>query len=156
MIKIKPVPSRHLQRRVYASAIWLWLDSEWHRTAFSRRPFSYNRFAFRLPGELPLIVSRVRFKSPGLLEIATITGLGINGLLALLRCFDKIANWPLNRKKLRLEVEKLERERPEQIGPRWIEPYFDIPPIRGAIKQLNDNPLKPNNITVIFDGGPDR
>ena len=133
--------------RIYASAVWTFLDQGWRQTAQARSPFSFNRFAFRLPERHPLRVVRIRFESPGLLEIATVTSLGIGALWVLLQCVEKIENWRLNREKLKLEIEKLRRELRPEITPRRIEPYLKIPPVRGAIMRLDQNPLKPNDIS---------
>lgn len=134
--------------RIYASTVISALELQTEKP--QGRRFRASRSAFELPAPYSLSLARIRFESPGLLEIMTATSLGVGAFWVLLQCFEKIANWPLNRAKLRLEVEKLERERPQAPRPRRIEPYLDLPPIKGAIRQLTGNPLRPSNVDLVL------
>ena len=143
--------------RIYAPAVRSLLEPDWASGARVNAPFSFNRFAFLLPKPYSLIVSRARFESPGLLEIAAnVAAVGaaanvvFSAFWVLLKCVEMIEGWPLNDRRRKLEVEKLEREVLKDAAERSIEPHLRIPPVRGAIQRLSENPLKPTEIKIII------
>lgn len=81
-----------------------------------------------LDGHDRLHVQSLRQESPLLLAAAvTVAGGAIAGIWALVQIVEKIANAPLNRRKLMAEVEKLERENREAVAPS-----------RGAIPETDE------------------
>jgi hypothetical protein len=112
---------------------------------------NYGRNSYRLSQDLRLDVARIRFESPGLIELATASAAGASAIWMLVQTLERVTSWPLNRQKLRLEVMKLERE----IGPtspivrrERIEPFLNAPEVRSATKQLESNPLKASDIEI--------
>ena len=136
--------------RIYASVVQNSLNPIFDRLVSARGRPRYSRRSFRVPDPHSLIVSRIRFESPGIVEIATVSSLGVGAFWVLLQCAEKIGNWSLNRRKLRLEIEKLERDRPQEVGRQKLEPYFAIPPVIPATRELDANRLRPTDVTVVL------
>jgi hypothetical protein len=120
-------------------------------------PLRYSRNTFRLRHEYSLEIARIRFESPGLVEFAAIIGIigGTAGAIwALVQTVERISNWPLDREKKRLEIEKLRRElglRGEELDVR-AEPFLALPLVSSAVRQLEQNPLKPNDLFISIEG----
>jgi hypothetical protein len=149
----KPIAALNLSslifdlNRIYVLA--LRISSGEHGSAREFR--NYGRNSYRLSKDLRLDVARIRFESPGLIELATASAAGASAIWFMVQTLERLTSWPLNRQKLRLEVMKLERE----IGPtsqrvrrERIEPFLDIPEIRSATKQLESNPLKASKVEI--------
>ena len=86
-------------------------------------------------------------ESPLVLEVV-ITSIG--GIWVLLQIIEKVQNWPLNRQKLKLEVEKLREEK--QLRYENLELVAER---RGAVRQelnlikhLNESPLMLEDIEI--------
>ena len=112
---------------------------------------NYGRNSYRLSQDLRLDVARIRFESPGLIELATASAAGASAIWIMVQTLEKLTSWPLNRQKLRLEIVKLERE----VGPtspvvrrERIEPFLEIPEVRSATRQLESNPLKASEVSM--------
>jgi len=91
--------------------------------------------------------SRMIKESPLVLEVV-ITSIG--GIWVLLQIIEKVQNWPLNRQKLKLEVEKLREEK--QLRYENLELVAER---RGAVRQelnlikhLNESPLMLEDIEI--------
>jgi hypothetical protein len=76
----------------------------------ARRFANFGRNSFRLAKDLQLDVGRIRFESPGLIELATASAEGASAIWLMAQVLEKITSWGLNRKKLILEVRKLEED----------------------------------------------
>ena len=73
-------------------------------------PRGFNRKTFDLPKEQELKIEKIRFESPGILEV---TG-AITAICSILVACKHYGFWPLEEKKLKLEIEKLEAEANER------------------------------------------
>ena len=112
---------------------------------------NFGRNSYRLSQDLRLNVARIRFESPGLIELASASVAGASAIWITVQTLEKLASWPLNRQKLRLEVMKLERDlgrtSPITRGLR-VEPFLNIPEVGSSIRQLEINPLKASAIEI--------
>jgi len=112
---------------------------------------NFGRNSFRLSKDLQLDVGRIRFESPGLIELATASAEGASAVWLMVQVLDKITSWDLNRKKLRLEIRKLEEElgaTTHRLPRQRLEPFLNIPEVSSAAKQLENNPLKANEVLI--------
>jgi hypothetical protein len=115
----------------------------------STHPF-IHRDNFRLPTRDALKISKCRFGSPGILEIvATGTVLTLSAIWLLTQIIDKATLWPLNKKKLELEIQKLDRElHGASANEHDVALLLEWPQVRGAVRQLNKSDLKPTDLTI--------
>jgi hypothetical protein len=88
-------------------------DEAYQDYAFSS-PQVYYRFGRPLRDEDKLRIERLRHESPiALITVLVAAYAAIPAIWGLVQIMEKIVNFPLNRRKLRAEVEKLERENRE-------------------------------------------
>jgi hypothetical protein len=119
----------------------------------------YERSSYRLSQDSRLDVGRIRFESPGIIDLTTVAAGGASAIWFLVQTLEKLRSWPLNREKLRLEVLKLEREigrTSQRIRPARIEPFLSWPEVRSAIKHLEMNSLKASEIGVTLGSAINR
>ena len=140
--------------RIYVTSVRFARNTEDAR----KQPDAFGRNSFRLPKQQELVVSKLRFESPGLIEFVphatAVVGLGIGALTIVwlvLQIIEKASVWPLAKRKLELEIEKLEREKlSENLNSSQL-PLFmlhESRTIQSAVRLLEMNPLKPNDVTV--------
>lgn len=91
--------------------------------------------------------SRIVKESPLVLEVIVAS---IGGLWVLLQIIEKVQNWPLNREKLKLEVEKLRAEKqlrheePKMLAERRKALREEL----NLIKRLNESPLMLEDVEI--------
>ena len=97
-----------------------------------------------------LEISRIRFESPGLIEFITASSMSIGAIWILLQTVERLSLWNLSKTKLRLEIQKLEREvdaiakhRQDEIIQKVIEV------MSSRLDRLRVIPLVPSDITVV-------
>jgi len=84
-------------------------DPTYEHVEFSRFVLYRNRFRIREQDRM--FVWELRSESPfELTLVLAAVPIAIGALWGIVQIVEKITNWPLNRRKLRAEVEKLERE----------------------------------------------
>jgi hypothetical protein len=111
---------------------------------------SFSRYSFRVPKPYELQISKVRFESPGLIEFVPAIATGVGLVWILIQIVEKAQMWSLQKKKMQLEIEKLEREN-SNLRRHPVEEMLttlESPTVKSAIKQLEDNPIKPSDLTV--------
>ncbi len=114
---------------------------------FSR--FFWYRNGRRVAKNHRLRVAKIAKQSPLVLEVVIPT---LGAIWVLLQIIEKVHNWPLTRRKLELEVDKLTREREqyrEQIKDQYAEQLSVLMHERDAsaiseslAKRLSENPAK--------------
>lgn len=75
----------------------------------------YGRGSFRVPKPYQLNVSSIRFQSPGLIILSTAFA-GVAAVWTLVQIVERVQLWPLQKEKLRLEVEKLRAEEAARLA----------------------------------------
>ncbi|WPB85519.1 hypothetical protein [Sediminicoccus rosea] len=117
----------------------------------ARKFVNFGRNSFKVQKSNQLTIKRIRFESPGLIEVIAAVSVGAGGLWAFIQALERIASWPMNREKLRLEIEKLKRDvgtPPQTPQQTRVEPYLEQPQVRSAVRQLEANPIKPLDIQL--------
>jgi len=123
-----------------------------HLESRYQSPFARSRF--RVPKPYQLEISKIRFESPGFIEFvpqvvaALATGAGL--IWVLLQIIEKAQMWPLQKKKLQLEIKKLEKETSNLRQPSFeqILAALKSPAVQSAVRQLEQNPIKPSDLRV--------
>jgi hypothetical protein len=122
--------------------------------AENRRQPPFVRDRFRVPKPYQLEISKVRFESPGFIEFlpqaATAVVGGVGLIWVLLQIIERAQMWPLQKRKLQLEIKKLERETSDLRQPSFeqILAALKSPAVQSAVRQLDQNPIKPSDLTV--------
>ena len=116
----------------------------------------FGRNSFRLPRRYELEISKISFLSPGIMEfLVPIVSVGAGSLTViwlLLQVLEKTALWSLNKRKLELEIEKLERDKVgEPPESRFLKEALYLPSIQSAIRQLARNSIRPYDLTLRVD-----
>ena len=119
------------------------------------RPLSlFDRSRYRVPKPYELEISKVRFESPGIIEFVPLAATTIVGgaslIWVLLQIIEKAQMWPLQKRKLELEIRKLERETSDLRQPSFeqILAALKSPAVQSAVRQLEQNPIKPSDLSV--------
>jgi predicted nucleic acid-binding protein len=74
-------------------------------------PFIFFRNRSRIAEQDRMFIRRLRLESPFDLSVIILAvPSAIGAIWGIVQICEKVSNWPLNRRKLRAEVEKLERE----------------------------------------------
>lgn len=129
--------------RIYVSTYYAAMDRP--------RPRGFGRNFFALPRSEALRIGRIRFESPGFVDLATIA-LGGGGLIAtMVTLLYQSEIWPLQKKKLELEIEKLEYEKRLRADADRLETVRRDPHVYSATGQLKKNPLKPTSVGIRVD-----
>jgi len=101
--------------------------------------------------------SKIIKKSPLIIEL--VIG-AVGAIWILIQAMDKVSSWKLNRKKLRLEIEKIELEikklkNGEEISRITLEYEIQrreaFKTLNALVQRLNTNPIKLVDISVIED-----
>ncbi len=135
--------------RIYVAAVRFSNDEPGGEVEFR----GFGRNSYRVPRATRLNVARIRFESPGLIEVATSAAAAASALWLIVQSFEKLNLWRLNRRKLQLEIQKLERDlgvQPQRLRRERLEPFLSLPEVRSAANQLEKNPLKPVGAEVVI------
>ena len=124
-------------------------------------PFILFRNAFRIAEEDRMFVRRLRLESPFDLSVIILAvPSAIGAFWVMVQICEKVSNWPLNRRKLRAEVEKLERENDEAAPAHrsviWDPDQFNVELHRRngeraydtVIKRLSKSPVIVVNLEI--------
>jgi hypothetical protein len=133
-------------------------DPRYEGVSLNRRDLWYRRGRPLAP-EDRLYVERLRSESP--IELITIlgaVGASFGAIWVLVQAVEKISNFRLNRAKLRLEVEKLQRESERETQPMRVvhEEHIELllhrrqayPKIDNLTKRLADSPVEVRELDV--------
>ena len=120
--------------------------------------FFWYRWGRDIKPNHKLKLKEISYSSPLILEILVGVSIAIPLLWVLVQAAEKISNWRLNRRKLRLEVEKLESEARQtgykeyllrvQVEKAIQRKELEESTRNSIVKRLGKNPLKLTQLSV--------